>query len=119
VGQPLRQRLVQVHAHPHASGFGGHFQAVVHLVIGEGQLCAEAAIFLISLTALQLRDLVPLLWSGHQAYIAVGGDALTMKDHLHAGVLLVGEDGVESAVVENDAEALRIQVTVIRHLHSL
>ena len=39
-----------------------------------------------------------------------------MKDHLHSGVLLVDEHRVVGAVVQEDAEALRIEIVLLRYL---
>ena len=112
-----RQWLVEVHANPHATRLGGDFQVIVHLVSRKRQVSAETIVFLVRVTALELRDEVPLLRRGHEANIAVGCDALSMENHLHGGVLLVDEDRVERVVVEHHVEALRTQVVVVRYLH--
>ena len=41
-----------------------------------------------------------------------------VENHLHGGVFLVHERAVVGAVIENHAEALRIEVSAIGHLHS-
>ena len=73
----------------------------------------------VGLLAFELRHQVPLLRSGHQAHIAVGGDALTVKNHLHRRMLLIDKDRVKGVLIEHHAEALRIQIAVIGHLHLL
>ena len=56
-------------------------------------------------------------WSGHQAHVAVRGDALSMENHLHSGVFLVHENGVVDAVVQHYVEALGFQVAGVGYLH--
>ena len=116
-GQLLRQRFVQVDAHADAARFSGHLQGVVHLIGGEGQLRGEAVVVLVGLLALQMRDQVPLLRSGHQTYVSIGGDALAMENHLHRRILLIHKDRVISALIENHAEPRGIQIAVVGHLH--
>jgi hypothetical protein len=87
------------------------------LVVRKGELRAEAVVLLVGLPVLEVRDRVPLLGRGHQTHVTVGGDALSVKNHLHRRVLLVDEDAMEGAVVENDAETLSIQVAAVGHLH--
>ena len=77
----------------------------------------EAVVFLVGLLALELRHQIPLLRRRHQAHVAVGGDALAVQDHLHGGVLLVHEDRVIGVLIQDHAEAARIQVAVVGHLH--
>ena len=72
---------------------------------------------LVGVASLELRHQFPLLGSGHEAYIAVGRDALAMKNHLHGGVLLVDENRVERAVVKHHVKALRRQITCVGDLH--
>ena len=60
---------------------------------------------------------VPLLGSGHQAHVAVGGDALAVENHLHGGVFLIHENGMIGAVVQKNAEALGVEVILVGHLH--
>src|SRR5947209_1426368 len=60
---------------------------------------------------------VPLLRRWHQAHVAVGGDALAVKNHLHGRVLLVDKNRMVRAVVEKDAEALSIEIILVGHLH--
>ena len=115
--QLLRQRLVEVDADAHAARFGGHLQGVVHLVGREGELRCEAIVLLVGLAVLELGHQIPLLRCGHQAHIAVGGDALAVENHLHRGMLFIDEDRVIGALIENYAEALRVQVAAIIYLH--
>jgi hypothetical protein len=62
-------------------------------------------------------DQVPLLGCGHEAHVAVGGDALAVENHLHGRVLLVYEDGMVGTVVEEHAKTLSIEVILVGHFH--
>src|SRR5215469_12441986 len=69
------------------------------------------------MAAFEGRHQVPLLRGWHQAHVAVRGDALAVKNHLHGRVLLVNKHGMVRAVVEKDAETLRIEVILVGHLY--
>ncbi len=116
-GEPLRQRLVEDHRHPHALRLGTHFQPVREVILRIAGVRGEAPVLFVRILAFQPRDRIPLFRRGQQPHVAVGGNAPPVKDHFHRRVLLVEEHPVERAVVEDDAEPLRIQVTALSHLH--
>src|ERR1035438_6880675 len=116
-GQLLRQRLVEIDAHLHAGRFCGDLNGVAQIKARESKVGSEPVVLLIGVAPFECCHQVPLLGRWHQANVAVGGDALTVENHLHCRVLLVDEDGVVRAVVEKDAKTLCVEVVLFGHLH--
>ncbi len=50
-------------------------------------------------------------------HVAISGDALAVKNHLHRCVLLVYENGMVGAVLEKYAKALRTEVILVGRVH--
>ena len=81
------------------------------------QLLEPSVVRLIGLAPIERCHQVPLLGRGHQAHVAVSGDALAVENHFHGRILLVYENGVIRAVVEKDTKALSIEVILVGHRH--
>ena len=112
----MRQRLVEIDANPHAARFGCDLKSVAEVKGRESKVGSEPVVLLVGVTPFESRHQVPLLGRWHQPHVAVRGDALAVKNHLHGRVLLVYEDGVVGAVVEKYAKTLSIEVILVGHL---
>ena len=111
-----RQRLVQVHVDPHRLADGGRDDAGIEVIIRETQADRDGTGFAVDLARGRGGDEVPLLRSRAQADGAALGGAHAVVDNLQAGVLLVVEAAREGVAVDQDVDALALEILQVIQL---